>query len=265
MVATSGRDSGDPGGIGQLIVRYRRVGSTMEVASDLALQGAPHGTVVLADWQSAGRGRLGRSWSAAPGSSLLTSWIFRTSNDPETLSAVSPLVALAVARAMRRIAPEAPVAFKWPNDVLIDGRKAAGILLISRSSPEGMVVIAGIGVNLRADAIPSGAEGSSISEWSPGITTDRMLRQVSVSLGSAWNSFEQHRCLADMDLDAIHELMTWRGDVVTVTTGADGVVGIATGIGSDGSLLLQVENSPEITRLYVGEIVRGPRPARSGD
>lgn len=261
MPKTIERDIGDLVDIGQLIVRYRRVGSTMDIATDLARQGAPHGTVVLADEQSSGRGRQGRVWSAAPGSSLLTSWILRDFGQMAEVGALSPLIALAVVRAVRRIAPGAPVALKWPNDVLIDGRKAAGILLTSRRSAEGTVVIAGIGVNLRSDAIPAGVAGSSISEWCSGITVDRMIRELRESIRPMWRCFEQHRCLTENDLDAIHEVMAWRGELVTVTSHAEEVAGIATGIGPDGALLLQGKNGPEATRLHVGEIVRGPRPA----
>lgn len=260
MVATNERNSADPGDIGNTIIRYRRAGSTMDVAADLARRGAPHGTVVLADEQTAGRGRQGRTWSAAPGSSLLTSWILRSSKSGDNVGALSPLVALAVARAMRRIVPEAPLTLKWPNDVLIDGGKVAGILLTTRRSAEWTVVIAGIGINLWSESSSDAAERANISQWVSGITADWMLREVSASLGSVWRSFEHHNCLAESDLDAIHGMMAWRGELVTVTTGAGAFRGTATGIGSDGALLLQAENDPEITRMYVGDIVRGPRP-----
>lgn len=246
--------------VGALIIRFPRIGSTMEVAGDFARQGAPHGTVVLADVQTAGRGRQGRSWSATPGSSLLTSWILRSSDQIAAVGALSPLVALAVARTVQQVAPSALVAIKWPNDVLIDGRKVAGILLTSRRSEEGTVVIAGIGVNLLEDAFPAGVEGTSLSEWCPDITADRMLREVSASLGSVWRSFKDNGCISDGDLDEIHRLMAWRHQRITVVTHGCSLDGIAAGIAHDGALLLQEATHEEPRSLYEGQISRGPRP-----
>jgi BirA family biotin operon repressor/biotin-[acetyl-CoA-carboxylase] ligase len=121
-------------------VHHRLADSTNERARELARAGAPHGTLVTADEQTAGRGRQGRSWLAEPGAAVLMSLVVRDPSESLPLAA-----AVAVAEAM-------PVecAIKWPNDVLVDGRKLAGILVEARPQ-EGWAVL-GIGLNVSAPA-----------------------------------------------------------------------------------------------------------------
>ncbi|HEY7647711.1 MAG TPA: biotin--[acetyl-CoA-carboxylase] ligase [Methylomirabilota bacterium] len=115
------------------IVRLGEVPSTQAIAFELAAQGAPDRTVVLADHQTAGRGRLGRRWEDEPGASLLASILLRPRLEPHRLSLLSYVAAIAVAEALAGVASLAP-RLKWPNDVLVDGLKIAGILLESRMS-----------------------------------------------------------------------------------------------------------------------------------
>jgi BirA family biotin operon repressor/biotin-[acetyl-CoA-carboxylase] ligase len=123
--------------IGRPRVHHRLTDSTNERARVLATGGAPHGTLITADEQTAGRGRQGREWTAAPGDALLMSLVLR--NAPPTL----PLAAaVAVCEAL-----PVEAAIKWPNDVWLDGAKVAGILVEARPQ-EGWAVV-GIGVNVR--------------------------------------------------------------------------------------------------------------------
>ena len=131
--------------LGHPRVHYRLIGSTNARARELAGAGAPHGTVVTADEQSEGRGRQGRTWSAAPGRALLCSVVVR---DPPALL---PLVAgVAVASV---VGPSALL--KWPNDVLVDGRKVAGILAEGRPQEGWAVVGIGLNVALRMEDFPA--------------------------------------------------------------------------------------------------------------
>lgn len=131
--------------IGSPRVHYRATDSTNERAKELALAGAAHGTLVTADEQSAGRGRQGRLWLAPPGSALLMSLVLR---DLGAAQAHLPLAAaLAVCEACERSVPVVRCAIKWPNDVWIDGRKLAGILIEGR--PQDGWAVLGIGVNVR--------------------------------------------------------------------------------------------------------------------
>jgi BirA family transcriptional regulator, biotin operon repressor / biotin---[acetyl-CoA-carboxylase] ligase len=117
-------------------VHYRLVDSTNERARALAQRGAPHGTLVTAREQSSGRGRQGRTWTAPPGRALLCSLVLR---DPPRLLPLT--VGVAVAEV---VGDSARV--KWPNDVLVDGRKVAGILVEGR--PQEAWAVAGIGLNV---------------------------------------------------------------------------------------------------------------------
>jgi BirA family biotin operon repressor/biotin-[acetyl-CoA-carboxylase] ligase len=124
-------------------VHFRQAGSTNRVARELALSGAPHGTLVTADEQTAGRGRQGRTWVAPPRRSLLVSLLLRGLDRSHALLPLA--VALAVCDTCEAVAP-VDCRIKWPNDVWIGDRKVAGILLEGRPH-EGWAVV-GIGLNV---------------------------------------------------------------------------------------------------------------------
>ncbi len=133
----------------QLIVRDA-VGSTNDVARELADAGAADGTVVWARTQSAGRGRLGRRFESPPGN-LYSSFVLRPAVAPAAAAQLSFVSAVALAEALAETLPAtAPVTLKWPNDVLVGGLKVAGILLEAATSPAGGLdfVVLGIGVNV---------------------------------------------------------------------------------------------------------------------
>jgi BirA family transcriptional regulator, biotin operon repressor / biotin---[acetyl-CoA-carboxylase] ligase len=125
--------------LGRPRLHLRSIGSTNGRARELAEAGAPHGTAVTAGEQTAGRGRQGRGWSTPPGSALAVSLVIR---DPD------PLLSLRAGLAVADLAG-AGARVKWPNDVLVDGRKVAGVLVEGRPQ-EGWAVL-GIGVNAALD------------------------------------------------------------------------------------------------------------------
>jgi BirA family biotin operon repressor/biotin-[acetyl-CoA-carboxylase] ligase len=125
--------------VGTPRIHYRAVDSTNARARELAERGAPHGTLVTAGRQTAGRGRQGRNWVAPAGRALLCSVVVR---DPPTLLPLAAGIAVA-----EEVAPNAQL--KWPNDVLVNGRKVAGILVESR--PQHGWAVVGIGLNVAID------------------------------------------------------------------------------------------------------------------
>ncbi len=134
--------------LGQDLRCLDAVDSTNTVARELARQGAADGTAVTAESQSAGRGRLGRGWVSPPSLNLYLSVVLRAAIPIERLPQISLLAGVAVCEA---IAEWHPAVIKWPNDVLIDGRKVAGILA-EMDGQQAPVVVLGVGVNLNAEA-----------------------------------------------------------------------------------------------------------------
>ena len=129
--------------IGSPRVHHRSTDSTNERAKELALEGAPHGTIVTAEEQTAGRGRQGRRWLAPPGKALLMSLVLRHLGGAQ---AHLPLAAaLGVCEACELSAP-LHCSIKWPNDVWVDGRKLAGILVEGR--PQDGWAVLGVGLNV---------------------------------------------------------------------------------------------------------------------
>jgi BirA family biotin operon repressor/biotin-[acetyl-CoA-carboxylase] ligase len=138
-------------GLGYPRMHLRRTDSTNDRARELALRGAPHGTLVTAAEQSAGRGRQGRRWSAPAGSSLLMSIVLRQQpSAPLPLASLPLLAAVALCDA---VGPDARI--KWPNDVLLDGRKLAGILVEGRPQQGWAVLGIGVNVAVRIDDLPA--------------------------------------------------------------------------------------------------------------
>ncbi len=125
-------------------LHLRRTDSTNHRAREMAVRGAPHGTLVTASEQSAGRGRQGRTWSTPPGQALLCSLVIR---DPSRLLSLAAGIAVAEV-----VSPRARL--KWPNDVLVDGRKVAGILVEGRPQERWAVLGIGLNVALRVEDLP---------------------------------------------------------------------------------------------------------------
>jgi BirA family biotin operon repressor/biotin-[acetyl-CoA-carboxylase] ligase len=131
------------------ILRFETIDSTMFEASRLAAAGADSGTTVVAEEQTAGQGRHGRTWHSEPGAGLYLSVILRFPFEPETVPIVTLALGLAVVEAIHETTGIV-CDLRWPNDVLIRDRKCAGIL----TQLEGAAVIAGIGINVNHSAFP---------------------------------------------------------------------------------------------------------------
>jgi BirA family transcriptional regulator, biotin operon repressor / biotin---[acetyl-CoA-carboxylase] ligase len=143
---------------------FREIDSTNRWVLEQARAGAPEGLVAVADHQTAGRGRLGRTWSAPPGGSLLASILLRPDLPPDALHLVTAAVALAASDACRAVAGVEP-GLKWPNDLLVDDRKLAGVLAeADLGSTGGPAVVVGIGINVNwPDPLPGELEATATS------------------------------------------------------------------------------------------------------
>jgi BirA family biotin operon repressor/biotin-[acetyl-CoA-carboxylase] ligase len=142
------------GGPDWRIEHVASIDSTNRALVDAARSGAPEGTTVVADHQTAGRGRLGRSWHAAPGSALLVSVLLRPAGTPDGLSLLTMAAGLALAEAVEAVAG-VRAGVKWPNDLVVGDRKLAGILAEADISGTSVgAVVVGVGCNLTAASIP---------------------------------------------------------------------------------------------------------------
>jgi BirA family biotin operon repressor/biotin-[acetyl-CoA-carboxylase] ligase len=241
-------------GIGWPRAHYRRTDSTNERARELALSGAPDGTLVTAEQQSAGRGRQGRAWSAPPGRALLMSLIVR---DLEERHALLPLAAaVAVCEACEAVAP-VRCGIKWPNDVWVDRRKIAGILIEGRPQ-EGWAIV-GIGVNvatarhefppaLRDSATSLAIAGDETGTLSPEVLLPPLLTALDRQLADRPEAILEASRARDALLG---ERVSWR----------DGE-GEAAGIDESGALI--VETGDRRVALDAGEVHLSPAaPASS--
>jgi BirA family transcriptional regulator, biotin operon repressor / biotin---[acetyl-CoA-carboxylase] ligase len=214
-------------------LHLRATSSTSDRARALAQAGAPHGTLVTAGEQSAGRGRQGRSWSAPAGSSLLMSVVLR---DPPDLLPLAAGIAVARACGERAL-------IKWPNDVLLDDRKVAGILAEGRPQ-EGWAIL-GIGVNVALDVagLPPELHATAATlGLSPGDipgVLDRLLRELETTLVlDDWALLAAYR-----ELDALlGRPISWSGGT-----------GIAAGIDGSGRLVVDLPGWG-VAALEAGEV-----------
>jgi BirA family biotin operon repressor/biotin-[acetyl-CoA-carboxylase] ligase len=179
------------GPLGRPLRVLDEVGSTNDEAARWAAAGAPHGALVLADHQSAGRGRRGRAWASRPGRSLQMSLVLRPRLEAGRAGLLTTLLGVAVSEAIEVVAG-LPAALKWPNDVLMAGGKVAGILVEGRVEDGSLAVaIAGIGINVAwtcAEIAEAGPGATSIAcelerARRPGEVPDRVSVAAAVLAG----------------------------------------------------------------------------------
>lgn len=139
---------------------YDRIGSTNAEVARRAADGAAEGLLVLADEQAAGRGRHGRGWVAPPGTSLMGSLLLRPTQPMARVALLPLLTGLALVEACAAVVPDAEPALKWPNDLLVGERKAAGILV---EAPADGIVVVGIGVNVDWRGVNRPAELAAVT------------------------------------------------------------------------------------------------------
>lgn len=245
---------------------FDTVGSTNDVALDWLASGAAEGCLVAADTQTSGRGRLGRRWITEPGSALAFSVVLKPSpEEAQRLALFSPLGALAVCRALEAgwgLRPE----IKWPNDVLLNGRKVCGILVEAAWMGDALQgVVIGIGVNVTPDSVPPEEAvmyPAGCVEEAAGCPVDRavLLREVLAALRSVRALLLEPAFFEEWD-----RRLAFKNERVALAydaqqpQGEDRAEGLLQGVGADGSLLLKLP-SGETRAISVGDVHL--RPAR---
>jgi BirA family biotin operon repressor/biotin-[acetyl-CoA-carboxylase] ligase len=244
--------------LGRTLAARAELGSTNDAAWDALGLGAPDGTVVVADRQSAGRGRQGRAWHTTPGQGLALSVLVHQGCEPGTLGLLPLAAGLALARGLEVLGATAEL--KWPNDLLLGGRKVSGVLCESRPVPfGGQAAVIGVGVNVlqRAGELPEGLEATATSLAIEGCETTRE------AVAAAFlNAFEP--LWTDLQEGGRSELIGgWRlrascwGRELQVVTATGAVTGVARDLDLDGALLLEVEGGRRV-RIVAGDVVDPP-------
>ena len=225
---------------------YDRIGSTNDRAMALAESGAEPFTAVLAEEQTAGRGREGRRWESPEGSGLWISFVAPAA-PPSELARVPLLAGLAVCRAIERAAPGVRAWLKWPNDVLVEGRKVSGVLC----EASGTSVVVGVGVNVRPNALGSelaGSAGALDDVAEPPVDRAALAGALAAELRELLEGGPRvfdgplARELAARDL--LH------GRPIAAAAGA---IGVARGIDRDGALRVEV-GPGDVRRVLAGGV-----------
>jgi BirA family biotin operon repressor/biotin-[acetyl-CoA-carboxylase] ligase len=236
--------------LGRALLVRGETGSTNDDAFDALCAGLPDGVTVVAGSQVLGRGRAGRNWSQVPGLGLAMSFALHPGCDARQAGLVPLAAAVAVARAAS--AAGARPSIKWPNDVLVDGRKLAGVLCEMRRAPAGGdVVVVGIGVNVaHADAdFPAELRGRAVSLAQAGASAaiEDVAANVLNSFEPLWAELQE----GDRGVvrDAWSGLAAFWGEAVTVHTPSGAVTGVAQRLDEGGGLVLRLESGAEVTVL----------------
>ena len=234
------------------ILWYPTVTSTNTVAADLAEKGAAEGTIVVADAQSAGRGRHGRTWSSPAGAGLYMSFVLRPSRDQS--ARVTIVAGVAMAEGIRA-ATGLVAQVKWPNDLYVGTRKVGGILAESATARDGTsYVILGCGINVRSSVYPPEIVMRATSiEAELGRAIDRgpVFAECLVTLANRYAEMRAGRFPEILDAWRAHVALTF-GRAVEWDTGGAVRRGIAERVDDQGALM--VRTATGIERVISGEV-----------
>ncbi len=245
------------------IVRLGEVDSTNRYLSEQARAGAEEGLVVVADHQTAGRGRLGRRWESPPGTSLLCSVLLRPSLGPEKLHLAAVAVALSAASACASVAGVEP-AVKWPNDLVVGEAKVAGVLAEVVPGPEAAAplgLVVGVGVNLTWPGPPGAGGTSLVAAGGSTVTADELLEGL-------LDELEGRRQLLDGALgrarlaDEARRRCSTLGRDVLVELAHEEVLGRAVGLTDEGHLVVERDGERQV--VVAGDVVHLRPPPGAG-
>ena len=236
--------------VGRRIQYFPELKSTMDEAARLADEGAEEGAVVIAERQSAGRGRQGRSWVSQPGN-LLFSVLFRP--EMAQLPFISLIGGVAVARAVRKTTGLTSD-IKWPNDLMLDGRKAAGILAESAIIGDSVCyAVLGIGINVALDT----SDTEEISAFATSVNAvagreverESLLRQLLLELDDLYTRLRR----GESPIGEWRDLLETKGRRVVAFAGNERHHGLAEDVDEAGNLLLRLDDGRLMT-LTAGDV-----------
>ena len=249
------------GVFGQRVVSYAITDSTNTRAKQLAEEGAVHGTLVVANMQTAGKGRRGRSWQQEEGSVIAMSLLLRPTFSPDKASMLTLLAAHSVAGAIEAVTG-LPAAIKWPNDIVINRKKTVGILTEMSLGVEQAAIdyiVIGIGINVNNTAFPEDIRDMATSLYLE--KGERVSRSVLIAESMRRLEADYEAFLETEDLSAILQdynahLISMNKEVRVLDPKGE-YTGISRGMDAQGELLVERADG-EIIKVYAGEVsVRG--------
>jgi BirA family transcriptional regulator, biotin operon repressor / biotin---[acetyl-CoA-carboxylase] ligase len=243
--------------LGRVMYVYPSIASTNSRAIELARDGAPDGTLVLADEQTAGRGRLGRQWLAPPTSSLLLSLVLRPNLEPRQMQRLAMITSLAACQAIDS-ATRLTTSIKWPNDLQISGRKVGGMLCEAGLSGQHLdYVVVGLGINVNLNPADLGqilAPSTSLSR-ELGHELERLPLLVAF-LETLEDNYQRLRS-GWLPYEAWRNRLATLGQEVQVGLPGQVIYGLAEDVDADGSLLVRQADGSLIAVLVGDVTLRG--------
>lgn len=244
---------------GQKIYYYNTTDSTNIRAKQLGEEGAPHGTLITAGQQSAGRGRRGRGWESPAGSSVYMSILLRPEIPPVKAPMLTLVMALSVVRSLKECTG-LNVQIKWPNDIILNGKKLVGILTEMSTEIDYINhVVIGVGINVNMEYLPEEIRDKATSLR---LETGHVIRRSEI-IASTMKEFEKYYGLfiEDQNLESMREeyntLLVNRGKEVRILGGKEEYNAVALGINEQGELLVRRKDGTE-EAIFAGEVsVRG--------
>ena len=242
---------------GHPVCLFQQIGSTNDEARRLAQADAPEGLLVVAEEQSAGRGRAGRRWITPAGGALAFSLVLRPAVAPTHAARLSMMAGLAVCEAIEQIA-DVPAALKWPNDILVAAQKVGGILVEAATEAAGggrlEFAILGIGVNVVEAPAPGQVDFPATALEAQArrpIDRLRLLRAILQRLEA------RYPALTALDAGALHEAwaarLVWLGEPVLAHTPAGDFAGQAESTDPDGALVMRLDTGERV-RVLAGDV-----------
>jgi BirA family biotin operon repressor/biotin-[acetyl-CoA-carboxylase] ligase len=242
--------------LGHTIHFYQQVNSTNGTALELAQQGVPEGTIVLAEQQLRGRGRGDRSWHSPPGVGIYCSIILRPKLLPSMGQLITLMTAVAVAKAVSVKTSLSPQ-IKWPNDILVNQNKVGGILLEGKATPKSLeyaVIGIGINVNHTSADLPENllAEASSLRmELGETVERNELTAQLFFELESLYEIIQQED--SAIILEQWRSLSATLGQRVRVIQKDRVIEGVAVDVNEEGALLLRTEED-SLIEVHAGDV-----------
>lgn len=246
--------------VGRNLVFHKETGSTNIDAKELAEKGEAAGAVVVADMQTAGRGRRGRGWVSPAGKDIYMTILLRPQCRPEKASVLTLVMALAVRKAISEQIPQ-KCSIKWPNDIVVHGKKVCGILTEMSAELDGIhYVVIGAGINVNQESLVEEIQNTATTlriESGQQINRATLVARVLYYFEKYYAIFEENWDFCDL-VEEYNQFLVNRDREVCVLDPQGAFKGIARGINEKGELLVERENDGEVVVVYAGEVsVRG--------